>query len=56
MAIRIDWKSSLIMTVILIAILYSLRFIIDDYETRCLASIIIVVVVFAAGNLLLRRR
>ena len=52
---RIDWKRSLIMTGILIAILYVLQSFLDP-GTYCIAAIIVFIVVFAAGNLIGRRR
>jgi membrane protein required for beta-lactamase induction len=55
MALRIDWKRSLIMTAILIAILFVLQSFLDS-ETYCIAAIIVFIVVLAAGNLIGRGR
>ena len=43
------------MTVVLIAILYFLRDVLEG-EVYCIAAILIFVVIFIAGNLLFRRR
>jgi len=55
MAVRIDWKRSIVLSIILIAILITLRSFLD-YQTYCIAAIIVVIVVFAAGNLIGRGR
>lgn len=52
---RIDWTRSLIMTVVLIAILYLLRYVLEG-ETYCIAAILVFAFIFIAGNLLFRRR
>lgn len=46
----------MILTAVLFAILYALRYIIKDRNTYCIAAILIFVVVFLVGNVLLRRR
>jgi len=55
MAMRIDWKRSLIMTVVLIAILYFLRYVLEG-DVYCIAAILVFALIFFAGNLLFRRR
>ncbi len=55
MRLGIDWKRSLVMMVILFAVLYGLRYVIEDQETRCIASILIFVVVLIVGNLAFRK-
>lgn len=56
MAVGIDWKRSLIMTVVLIGILYALDYFIEDEGVYCMAAIVIFVVVLIAGNLVGRSR
>jgi hypothetical protein len=56
MAIGIDWKRSIILSVILIATIYILDYFITDEGTFCIAAIIAVVVIFALGNLAFRGR
>ena len=53
---RIDWKRSLIMTVILIGILLALDYMIEDQGLYCMAAIVIFVIVFVVGNLVGRNR
>jgi hypothetical protein len=55
MAIRFDWKRSLIMTGIMIGVLYVLRKIITDRDTYCMAAVVIFVVVMLVGNFAGRR-
>ena len=55
MAMGIDWKKSLIMTVILLGVLYVLREVITDRDTYCMVAIVIFVVVMLVGNLAFRR-
>lgn len=55
MAIRFDWKRSLIMTAILIGVLYVLREVITDRDTYCMVAVVIFVVVLLVGNLVGRR-
>jgi hypothetical protein len=55
MAVGIDWKRSLIMTVILIGVLYVLQQVITDRDTYCMVAIVIFVVVLLVGNLAFRR-
>ena len=55
MVIGIDWKRSLIMTVILIGVLYVLGEVITDRVTYCMVAIVIFVVVLLVGNFARRR-
>ena len=56
MAIRIDWKRSLIMSLVLIVILYALQFVITDREVYYMVFIGLFVVIMLMGNVLFRRR
>ncbi len=56
MSMRIDWKRSMMMSVVLIAIMYGLRYVIVDRSTYYMVVISLFVVFMVAGNLLFRRR
>jgi hypothetical protein len=55
MALRIDWRRTLIMSAILIGVFYVLRETITDRDTYCMVAIVIFVIVILVGNLAGRR-